>query len=288
MKLPLKQLLLLSVILYATFIFTACSCKHEHFNEATCTEPSVCVDCGEVLEDALGHTWVEATCIEPKTCSVCGETEGEALGHTWIDATMQSPKTCEVCGATEGNPLSPSNEATAEVKEAYEEAVEYAETHSSADYDYAYNTIREIAVELNSAAYINDQKSFDYAKVKLFGWISSDYSNREVQLMVQEMFDYVLPSDEDILSALMRKFQTISAVKGTITETEVNIYVDDMDAFCEAFPCKNQVLGHILSVLECYNNSWLSDEGRTPIVVFKDNGFTFSWKAVGSYKLKLN
>lgn len=28
------------------------------------------------------HQWEEATCTTPKTCTQCGETEGEALGHT--------------------------------------------------------------------------------------------------------------------------------------------------------------------------------------------------------------
>jgi hypothetical protein len=27
------------------------------------------------------HVWNEATCTVPKTCSECGATEGEALGH---------------------------------------------------------------------------------------------------------------------------------------------------------------------------------------------------------------
>ena len=42
------------------------------------------------------HTWNQATCTAPKTCSECGATEGEALGHTWeaIDGVM----TCSVCG----------------------------------------------------------------------------------------------------------------------------------------------------------------------------------------------
>lgn len=31
----------------------------------------------------------------------------------------------------------------------------------------------------------------------------------------------------------------------------------------------------------------LSDEGPTQIIVFKDNGFTFRLKAVGSHKLEL-
>ncbi len=82
------------------------ACGHEHtWEEATCTEPKTCSECGETEGEALGHTWKEATCTEAKTCSVCGETEGEALGHTWVEATCTTPKTCSVCGATEGEAL---------------------------------------------------------------------------------------------------------------------------------------------------------------------------------------
>ena len=28
------------------------------------------------------HVWEEATCTSPKTCTECGITEGEASGHT--------------------------------------------------------------------------------------------------------------------------------------------------------------------------------------------------------------
>ena len=44
------------------------------------------------------HQWEEATCTTPKTCTQCGETEGEALGHTWTDATCTDPSTCTRCG----------------------------------------------------------------------------------------------------------------------------------------------------------------------------------------------
>lgn len=52
------------------------------------------------------HTWQDATCTEPKTCSECGATEGEALGHEYSEedkaATCTEPGkkafTCERCG----------------------------------------------------------------------------------------------------------------------------------------------------------------------------------------------
>ena len=61
------------------------------------------------------HTWQEATCTQPATCSECGETQGEPLGHTWSEATCEMPKTCEVCGATEGEPNGHVCEAWVEI-----------------------------------------------------------------------------------------------------------------------------------------------------------------------------
>ena len=94
-----------------------------------------CVDCGYVIEAALGHvcniselkydadghwykctgceatseksahTGGEATCIEPAKCTTCEQPYGKALGHSWTDATCTAPKTCSVCGATDGEAL---------------------------------------------------------------------------------------------------------------------------------------------------------------------------------------
>lgn len=58
-----------------------------------------------LLAACHSHVWEDATCSAPKTCSECGETEGEALPHTMSEASYQSAATCEVCGITEGEPL---------------------------------------------------------------------------------------------------------------------------------------------------------------------------------------
>ena len=50
-------------------------------SEATCTEPKQC-SCGYILGPALGHTSSKATCTEDAKCSVCGEVAEEALGHS--------------------------------------------------------------------------------------------------------------------------------------------------------------------------------------------------------------
>jgi len=102
---------LVSAALALGMVFTLTSCFHSHtWEEATCTTPKTCSECGETEGEALGHTWVEASCTDPKTCSVCGETEGEALGHTvenWetvkeASCTEKGEKSgvCTTCGAT--------------------------------------------------------------------------------------------------------------------------------------------------------------------------------------------
>lgn len=96
-------LIILMLVLF-TVIFAGCGCKHE-WHDATCTEPKMCVECGEEEGEALGHNWREATCTMPKTCAVCGETDGGALGHEWQAATCEVAKICLTCGETEGKPL---------------------------------------------------------------------------------------------------------------------------------------------------------------------------------------
>ena len=79
---------------------------HTHtFAPATCTEPMICLSCGETQGEPLGHDFLPATCTEPETCRLCGKTRGEPLGHDFLPATCTEPETCRVCGATRGEPL---------------------------------------------------------------------------------------------------------------------------------------------------------------------------------------
>jgi len=95
-----------ALTLLPLLLISLSGCGHAHiWNDATCTAPKTCSECGETEGEPLEHTWEEATCANPKTCSVCGETEGEPLEHTWEEATCTEPKTCKVCGATEGDTL---------------------------------------------------------------------------------------------------------------------------------------------------------------------------------------
>ena len=100
-----KRLTLVALVLVLALALTACGCKHETWNDATCEIPKTCAECGETEGDALGHSWADATCETAKTCETCGATEGEALGHSWVDADCENPKTCATCSLTEGEAL---------------------------------------------------------------------------------------------------------------------------------------------------------------------------------------
>lgn len=85
---------------------------HDHqWQDATCTEPKICIDCGAVDGEALGHDWKNGTCTEPKSCQRCGYTDSKAVGHKWDagqvikEATEEENGelllTCTVCGETQ-------------------------------------------------------------------------------------------------------------------------------------------------------------------------------------------
>lgn len=118
--------------------------SHTPNSEVTCTQDSVCKDCGEIIQKAAGHKWEEATCATAKYCTVCKVTEGtptehsfgewqtikevtceengerertctvcslqekeiiEPKGHSWVEADCETPKHCSVCAVTEGDAL---------------------------------------------------------------------------------------------------------------------------------------------------------------------------------------
>ena len=77
----MKKLIAFVLVLIMAFSMVACGCDHQ---------------------------WQEASCTTPKTCAQCGETEGEAAGHkpgelvvSAVDATtltMTQDLPCSVCG----------------------------------------------------------------------------------------------------------------------------------------------------------------------------------------------
>lgn len=56
------------------------------------------------------HVWQEASCTAPKTCAECGETEGDPLGHSPTEATYWAPSLCAVCGEQLAEKLVPDFE----------------------------------------------------------------------------------------------------------------------------------------------------------------------------------
>ena len=96
-----KKIFLLGMALVFGAALTGCHMKHE-WQEANCTKPQTCADCGETEGQALGHDWQQADCTHPRTCSVCGETQGEALGHDWQEDCCLTPQLCAVCGEMQG------------------------------------------------------------------------------------------------------------------------------------------------------------------------------------------
>lgn len=91
-------------ILFASHII----CFHEHVADATCTEASVCQDCGRLQGEPLGHDYAPATCYKPKTCVRCGNEEGSRLDHApgeWeervdpVSGKLTRAQECTACGA---------------------------------------------------------------------------------------------------------------------------------------------------------------------------------------------
>jgi hypothetical protein len=93
-------------------LLCSCDCKHENLSQATCTTSATCLDCGETISDALGHTdgeWIidkEANCTEDgskhQVCSVCDATIKEDIilthGHTFGDWSITQVATCAADG----------------------------------------------------------------------------------------------------------------------------------------------------------------------------------------------
>lgn len=102
----MKKTIALSLMLIISLVsFSGCSCKHEEWNEATCSSPKTCKECGASEGEKSEHKWVDADCNNPVTCSECGETAGSPLEHIWSDADCENPVICTLCGETAGSAL---------------------------------------------------------------------------------------------------------------------------------------------------------------------------------------
>ena len=99
-----KRIIGIALALMCMLVLAGCGCDHE-WEDADCTTPKTCSECGKTKGEALGHDWEDGDCSSPRICKDCGETEGKTQGHNWKDATCASPKTCTECGKTRGEPL---------------------------------------------------------------------------------------------------------------------------------------------------------------------------------------
>ena len=74
---------LLCGLMAVLFLCSLTGChRHTPGPEPTCTEPQLCTECGEVLQEALGHNPDTPTCAHDLTCMRCGEVLASALPHT--------------------------------------------------------------------------------------------------------------------------------------------------------------------------------------------------------------
>ena len=97
----MKKTLSFAVVLVMILTFAACSHTHVPGPAATCYDPQICTECGEVLVEATGHRpGPAATCEAPQTCEFCGLELAPKLEHTpGAEATCTEPQLCTVCNA---------------------------------------------------------------------------------------------------------------------------------------------------------------------------------------------
>ncbi len=76
MKSLLKTIVFLTVVIFSLVLFSGCEkeCKHTG-GVASCTEPGVCTECGEIYFDPIGHSEKIDEAV-PATCDKTGLTEG--------------------------------------------------------------------------------------------------------------------------------------------------------------------------------------------------------------------
>lgn len=96
---------ILAVLISGILVMGLTACFHEHvWQDATCTEPMTCIECGKTEGEVLPHTWVAATCTMEEHCDVCGTIVGELVPHDFADPNYQQAEICRECGFTVGLP----------------------------------------------------------------------------------------------------------------------------------------------------------------------------------------
>lgn len=177
------------------------TCEHQ-LSEVSCTEASVCSECGmvdkmpnghlcegltckdgavctvcesEVAADDGLHKYVPATCTTAESCTVCGTVRKGAYGHKFTPATCIKPATCQRCGEVNGGLAS--------------HTVEYGEC-TLCDYS-AFRTTVEKLVELEVIAYeyTSGSESFEY-------YVIYDEETDEICLILNHKYSH---GDNDLI-----------------------------------------------------------------------------------------
>ncbi len=144
-----KRIIFICLAILINSIMVGCAKEHV-WEDATCTSPKTCMECGETEGEALKHTWEEATCTSPQICSVCNTTEGVALEHTLTDATYQSASICTVCGEKVGEPL----------QAVFEEYGIVCNAEENVEYDYISICSSDPSIETVGKVVFSDYNTF--------------------------------------------------------------------------------------------------------------------------------
>lgn len=102
----MKNKIYLSVVLLTLLLLLcSCECKHKEVSQASCTNPSVCLDCQAIMADAVGHTWTEevvtvASCdqegLKLYNCATCKYSYSEKYSRPTYsaDEVFELTKNC--------------------------------------------------------------------------------------------------------------------------------------------------------------------------------------------------
>ena len=94
------------------------------------------------------HNWEDATCTQPKTCKECGETEGEPLGHDYTNFI------CTRCGDKNYDMLKNINFYTMQSDQNYNPSHMWITVTS---YDFSTGTV---TVDLNSNLFYQFERNY--------------------------------------------------------------------------------------------------------------------------------
>lgn len=128
----------------------------------------------------------------------------------------------------------------------------------------------------------DEDNRFKYT-YQLFGDFT--LSDDEYRQRLNDLEKYVLP-EGDAFSALMRKFASMSSIKGTITPSEVDISAPDLANVINEMKIRPEILGGMLAMLDMYDYTWIKED-EPKLLQFTDTGFSFHWEALSDYTLDL-